>query len=505
MLDIRSDAEAILNSIGGFLLIDNKERIVFMCKSLIEAVGLDSLEQVKGKRLRDVIACNMTYRVLETGKRQIGVSYHVPNGTITSNSYPIYRNGVLIGALEYDVFEDETLLHDFFEKRSAKKMSRPPGDARRDTRRHERYSPDNIKGSGAVIRKLKNDIRLCAKSDSTVLISGETGTGKEMIARAIHAASRRRAFEFIELNCATIPGDLFESELFGYEEGSFTGAKKGGKPGLAELADRGILFLDEINALPIHMQAKLLRFLQEKEIRRLGGGLSKPVDVRVIAATNECPVTLVRQGRFRQDLYYRLNVLEIVAEPLRNRKGDIPELARCFIDSLNAVLEGDPERREVLSIDKDAMERLLDYDWPGNVRELRNVLERAMNRCLGPTLTPAHFDDFPARDPAVLVPGVCERVLVPGACERVLVPACPDRPVGGACERAADTAPSETDAGSASLREIKRDTEIRAIHDLLYVQGLSRKDAAASLGISRQMLHRKIKKYGLDAAREGDR
>ncbi|MDR2296295.1 MAG: sigma 54-interacting transcriptional regulator [Clostridiales Family XIII bacterium] len=479
MLDIKSDAEAILDSIGGFLLIDDKERIVFMCKGLIEAVGLDSLDQVRGKRLRDVIACNMTHRVLETGERQIGVSYRVRGGTITSNGYPIYRNGVLIGALEYDIFEDEEALRDFFEERLAKGISRPPGDARK----RERYSLDNIKGSGAVIRKLKNDIRLCAKSDSPVLISGETGTGKEMIAHAIHAASRRRAFEFIELNCATIPGDLFESELFGYEEGSFTGARKGGKAGLAELADRGALFLDEINALPMHMQAKLLRFLQEKEIRRLGGGLSKSVDVRVIAATNESPAKLVKQGRFRQDLYYRLNVMEIVAEPLRNRKDDIPELARCFIDSLNAVLGGDPERRAVLSIDDEAMALLLGYDWPGNVRELRNVLERAMNRCSGPALTLRHFDDFPARAEAP-------------------VPACPDRPGGGAGEGETDAPDAEAGAGLANLREIKRDTEIRLIRDLLRVQGLSRKDAAASLGISRQMLHRKIKQYGLDAADE---
>jgi transcriptional regulator with PAS, ATPase and Fis domain len=468
MLDIRSDAEAILDSISGFLLIDDKERIVFMCKRLIEAVGLDSIEQVKGKRLRDVIACNMTHRVLETGERQIGVSYRVRGGTITSNGCPIYRNGVLIGALEYDIFENAEVLRDFFEKNGAKGTPKPPIGPRRDARRRERYSLDNIKGSGPVIRKLKNDIRLCAKSDSTVLISGETGTGKEMIAHAIHAASRRRAFEFVELNCATIPGDLFESELFGYEEGSFTGARKGGKAGLAELADRGALFLDEINALPMHMQAKLLRFLQEKEIRRLGGNASKLVDVRVIAATNECPAKLVKQGRFRQDLYYRLNVMEIVAEPLRNRKDDIPELTRSFIAGLNVALDGDPERREVLSIDDEAMRLLLDYDWPGNVRELRNVLERAMNRCSGSTLTLTHFDDFPARDPA------------------------------------SDAASAEAGAGLANLRAIKRETEIRIIRDLLRVQGLSRKDAAASLGISRQMLHRKIKKYGLDAADRQD-
>ncbi|MDR2156176.1 MAG: sigma 54-interacting transcriptional regulator [Clostridiales Family XIII bacterium] len=322
---------------------------------------------------------------------------------------------------------------------------------------------DGIKGSGEVIRRLKDDIRLCAGSDSTVLISGETGTGKEMIAHAIHATSRRRARAFVELNCATIPGNLFESELFGYEEGSFTGARKGGKAGLAELADGGSLFLDEINALPIYMQAKLLRFLQEKKLRRVGGGLTKSVDVRVIAATNEEPEKLVKQGRFRQDLYYRLNVMEIVAEPLRNRKDDIPELARCFMDNLSAASCGNSERRRARAIDGEAMRLLLGYDWPGNVRELQNVLERAMNRCAGPTLTLEHFCDFPTR------------------------------------RRARCPAPDKANAGPSSLREIKRDAELRAIRDLLCAQGLSRKDAAARLGISRQMLHRKIKEYGIGA------
>jgi transcriptional regulator with PAS, ATPase and Fis domain len=467
MLDIRNDAEAILDSIDGFLLVDAKERIVFMSKSLLDVLGLESLAQVKGKRLRNVIPYNETYKALETGKRQIGVTYHVQGCTIVSNGYPIYRNGALIGALEYDVFENAEALRDLFENISSKNA--PPHSAgARAARKRERYSLDNIKGSGEVIRTLKNDIRLCAKSDSTVLISGETGTGKEMIAHAIHLASRRRSFEFVEVNCATIPGDLFESELFGYEEGSFTGARKGGKAGLAELADKGTLFLDEINALSMHMQAKLLRFLQEKELRRVGGGLSKPVDVRVIAAANEVPEDLVRRGLFRQDLYYRLNVMGIVAEPLRNRKGDIPELVRHFIDNLNATLGRNPEYRAIKSIDGAAMQLLCDYDWPGNVRELQNALERAMNRCFGPTLTLEHFRDFPLR------------------------------------RTAENAAPFKATTDLSSLREIKRDAEIRAIRELLHEQGLSRKDAAACLGISRQMLHRKIKEYAIGAKSERD-
>jgi transcriptional regulator with PAS, ATPase and Fis domain len=467
MLDIRNDAEAILDSINGFLLVDAKERIVFMSKSLLDVLGLESLAEVKGKRLRDVIAYNETHRVLKTGRRQIGVTYRVQGCTIISNGYPIYRNGALVGALEYDVFENADALRDLFETVSSEHASRHSVGAC-SARRREKYSLDSIKGSGDVIRKLKNDISLCAKSNSTILISGETGTGKEMIAHAIHAASRRRSFEFVEVNCATIPNDLFESELFGYEEGSFTGARKGGKAGLAELADRGTLFLDEINALSVYMQAKLLRFLQEKELRRVGGGLSRFVDVRVIAATNEAPEDLMKQGLFRQDLYYRLNVMKIVAAPLRDRKDDIPELVCHFIDSLNATLGRNPEYPEVRSVDDAAMKALCDCDWPGNVRELQNALERAMNRCFGPMLTLEHFEDFSVR-------------------------------------RAPENATTaEAKACLPSLREIKRDAEIRAIRALLCAQGLSRKDTAARLGISRQMLHRKIKEYAIDAEDEQD-
>jgi transcriptional regulator with PAS, ATPase and Fis domain len=467
MLDLRNDAETILDSIDGFLLVDDKERIVFMCKSLLDVIGLDSLEQVKGKRLRDVIAYNETHVVLETGRPRTGVTYFVHGGTIVSNGCPIYRDGALIGALEYDVFENADALRDLCASVSSKKAHGHFGGAR-SARKREKYSLDNIKGSGEAIRKLKNDIRLCAGSNSTVLISGETGTGKELIAHSIHLASQRRSFEFVEVNCATIPGDLFESELFGYEEGSFTGARKGGKAGLAELADKGTLFLDEINALPMHMQAKLLRFLQEKELRRVGGGLPMPVDARVIAATNEDPRNLVKKGLFRQDLYYRLNVMEIVAEPLRNRKGDIPELVRHFICNLNSAADRHPEHRPVRSVDDAAMKLLSSYDWPGNVRELQNVLERAMNRCFESVLTLEHFNDFPVR-----------------------------RSEGNA------TSPEEN-ADLSNLREIKRDAEIRAILKLLRVQGLSRKDAAASLGISRQMLHRKIKEYGIGEKDDGE-
>ena len=459
MIDVNKDAEAILDSIDGFLLVDNDEKIVFMCRSLLAIAGMKSLEEAKGKRLRDVIAANNTYRVLETGKRQIGVTYLVKGRTIVSNSYPVYKDGKLIGALEYDVFEDADLLQDFVEQLSSKKGLDHFSTALH-SRKREKYSLDNIKGSSSVIRDLKNEIKMAGRSNSTVLIGGETGTGKEMIARAIHLSGQRSIFEFVEVNCAAIPGELFESELFGYVEGSFTGARKGGKKGLAELADKGTLFLDEVNALPLYMQAKLLRFLQEREIQKVGGGMPLPLDVRVIAASNEDLFDLVSRGAFRQDLFYRLNVVEIIAEPLRKRKSDIPELVNFFMDEFNISLERASEGRPVRSIDSDAVKMLMDYDWPGNVRELSNVVERAMNRCPGNTLVPEHFPDFLKRNAR--------------KDHRTLQ-------FGGALP--------------VTLKEIKKDAEIATIRELINMQGLKLKDVAERLGISRQMLNRKMKAY----------
>ena len=463
MIDLNKDAEAIFESIDGFLLIDAEEKIVFMSNGLLDMIGLRSMEQVRGRRLRDVIDSNLAYRVLETGRRQIGVTYLVHGHTIVSNSYPVYKAGKLIGALEYDVFEDADLLQDFFEQLSSKKELVHFSNVL-NRRKREKYSLDNIKGSSSVIKKLKSEIKMAGRSSSTVLISGETGTGKELVARAIHLAGQRSIFEFVEVNCAAIPGELFESELFGYAEGSFTGARKGGKKGFAELADKGTLFLDEVNALPLTMQTKLLRFLQEREIQKVGGDKPIPLDVRVIAATNEDLEELAGKGAFRSDLFYRLHVVEIVAEPLRKRKSDIPELVNFFIDELNVALERTLESRSVRSIDNDALKALMDYDWPGNVRELRNAVERAMNRCDQPALTLAHFSGFHAKN-------------------------SPRK-----------HSFSEVDGRPpATLKEIKRSAEIRAIESLTREEGLLLKDAAARLGISRQMLHRKIKAYGISA------
>jgi transcriptional regulator of aroF, aroG, tyrA and aromatic amino acid transport len=209
-----------------------------------------------------------------------------------------------------------------------------------------------------------------------VVLYGESGTGKELFARALHFESSRADGPFIPINCSAIPDSLLESELFGYEEGSFTGAVKGGKKGLVELAHGGTLFLDEIGELPLHLQAKLLRMLEERAIRRVGGDRMIPVDIRVIVATNRDLASMIMQGKFRGDLFYRLNVIPIHIPPLRERKSDIPLLTEFFVKKYCDLLG-----RPTLSLTDEAMELLIAHHWPGNVRELQNVLERAVTLC----------------------------------------------------------------------------------------------------------------------------
>jgi two-component system response regulator AtoC len=228
----------------------------------------------------------------------------------------------------------------------------------------------NIIGQGKNMKEIYGIIEKVIKNDATILISGESGTGKELIARAIHFSSSKKDKPFIPINCAGIPENLLESELFGYEKGAFTDATNQ-KLGMMELASEGTLFLDEVSDLRLDMQGKLLRALEEKEIKRVGGTKIIKVDVRIISATNVDLKKAIQEGKFRQDLYYRLNVLPIYLPPLRERKGDIPLLIEHFLKRYNQVF-----RKKIERLTEQALEYLMNYDWPGNIRELKNVIER---------------------------------------------------------------------------------------------------------------------------------
>jgi two-component system nitrogen regulation response regulator GlnG len=250
----------------------------------------------------------------------------------------------------------------------------------------DRYQLEkNIIGNSPAMREIYKTIGKVAPSDMTILIQGESGTGKELIARAIHFNSRRIGKPFIALNCAAIPKELLESELFGFEKGAFTGASER-KLGKFEQANGGTIFLDEIGDMPLDLQAKILRVLQEREVTRTGGNQSLRVDVRIVAATNQELEQLVREKGFREDLYYRLNVVPIQLVPLRERSEDIPLLADFFLKKTSAELEIPPKQ-----IDGEAMQLLMGYSWPGNVRELENTIKRAIILSADPLLTVADF------------------------------------------------------------------------------------------------------------------
>lgn len=238
---------------------------------------------------------------------------------------------------------------------------------------------ENIIGISDAIISIKNKARQVAQSDSTVLITGESGTGKELLAKAIHNASHRNKGPFISFNCGAIPTGILESELFGYEEGAFTGARKGGKPGKFELANNGTIFLDEIGDMPIIQQAKILRVLEEQQVDRLGGSYPRRINVRIITATNKDLEGLVNKGQFREDLYYRLKIIPLHMPPLRERREDIEVYVQYFLKEFNNLL-----KKNVCSLTPAAMRCLTDYSWPGNVRELRNTIEYAVNIALGP-------------------------------------------------------------------------------------------------------------------------
>jgi DNA-binding NtrC family response regulator len=254
---------------------------------------------------------------------------------------------------------------------------------RRQLREHGNFG--SLIGTGPEMRKVYQVIEQAAPTSASVLITGDSGTGKELVAQTIHQLSPRASFPFVAINCAAIPETLLESEIFGHEKGAFTGASDR-RAGCFELADRGTLFLDEIGEMTPTTQVKLLRVLQERKFRRLGGRVEQTVDVRVIAATNIDPVEAVRSGKLREDLFYRLNVFAFRLPPLRERKEDLPLLVQAFINEFNTR-----NQKSIAGVDHQAMRALEQHSWPGNVRELRNVIERATIIAAGPMIEPKHL------------------------------------------------------------------------------------------------------------------
>ena len=368
---------------AGMVVVDEKSRIVFVEEAYAKSRGLDP-EKVKGHYIKDIIPTSRLPVVVESGKPILGDIFFYEGKTVICNRYPLIKDGAVIGAMSYQVFEGVEKLFD-----SIRELQDQLGYYKEKMKKYVgvRYSLVDTIGSSPGAIEIRTAVLKAANSNATVLIQGETGTGKELVAHALHQESQRSSYSFVKLNCAAIPQELIESELFGYEEGAFTGALKGGKKGKFELADKGTLFLDEISQLSMAAQAKLLRVLQEKEVERIGGREPIPVNVRIIVATNDNLEELLKLGTFRADLYYRLNVIPIRVPPLRERKSDIPLLVNSFVEKY-----GEQAGVGLVSIEDDAMDLLMEYDWPGNIRELEHAIERAINLCYFNVLELAHFE-----------------------------------------------------------------------------------------------------------------
>lgn len=377
-MDFEKDAVEILKTIldndcDGTVIVDKNSIITMISKSYCEFVGI-SQENAIGKPVTDVITNTRLHIVLETGQSEIAQLQMIKGSYMIASRIPIFKNGELIGAIGKVLFRNVKELNTLYSK--IKKMGKDLETYKIQLKQLNTasYSFDDIIGLSESISVAISIARKAAQTHSNVLILGESGTGKELFAHAIHLASDRLYAPFVKVNCGAIPSGLLESELFGYEGGAFTGAKKEGKIGKFELADGGTIFLDEIGDMPLHMQVKLLRAIQEKEVEKIGSIGSKKIDVRIIAATNKNLENSMLEGTFREDLYYRLNVMTLNIPALRDRKDDIMLIANHLVKKISKDLN-----KEVVGISKDSQYYIENYPWKGNIRELENILERAIN------------------------------------------------------------------------------------------------------------------------------
>lgn len=375
--------ETILeNTFEGIVVVDDQAKIIMMSQAYTDFLGVRR-EEVIGKDVRDVIENTRMHIVVKTGVPEFDQVQRIKGNDMICMRIPIKKEGNVVFAVGKMMFRDISQLKTLAEK--AAKLQTELEYYKGELKKHQgtKYCIDSIVGKSPGIERLKSIAVKVAQSTSTVLLLGESGTGKEMFAHAIHNASPRHLGPFVRVNCAALPENLFESELFGYQEGAFTGAKKGGKMGKFELADGGTIFLDEIGDMPVNMQVKILRVLQDREIERVGGSSPIKIDVRVIAATNRNLENMVREKLFRDDLFYRLNVVNMEIPPLRERMEEIPLLVEYLLGKLSHRLGCGKK-----SISDDALAILTRHRWPGNIRELENVLERALNVIEGDTITP---------------------------------------------------------------------------------------------------------------------
>ncbi|MCL4442432.1 MAG: sigma 54-interacting transcriptional regulator, partial [Firmicutes bacterium] len=441
--------EAVLeNCCHGIVTVDTSGIITMINKAYESFLNVKA-EDVIGQHVTKIIQNTRLHIVAKTGQAELGEFQKVNNTDAIVSRIPIYQNGKVVAAIGQILFRDlddlKTLANKVYKLHE--EVAYYKGKLKQLL--SAKYNLDDIIGNCESIQSLKTNVCKLAKSNSTVLIVGESGTGKELIAHAIHNKSNRSNGPFVKVNCASIPDSLMESELFGYSDGAFTGAKKGGRQGKFELANGGTIFLDEIGDMQVAMQAKLLRVLQEKEIERIGEGSSQQIDVRVIAATNRNLMELITKGAFREDLFYRINVVTIRVPALRDRKDDIEIIVKYFVRKFNKEFGVCVEE-----VSEEVLKILYKYDWPGNVRELGHILERAYNIMDSNIILPRHLPIY-----------------------------------------FQNTLSEKTYGGPGTLKHRLEETEKQAITEALTETKGNKRKAANILGISRTVLYEKINKF----------
>jgi len=447
---LQRSLEVVLDTAYDGLIVVNKDRIVTMTNQAFANLFHKSPEDMIGKPITEIYQNSKFTDVLETGLPVHGYLHDLNGHEIIASRIPIIQDGKIVGALGKVVFKDLNELY---------ALTKRVDSLRSELFYYKKHmlqknltALELLKGKNPIMNALVHTAQRVAKSGSTVLIRGESGTGKELFAQLLHTESTRWQGPFIKVNCAAVPENLLESELFGYEDGAFTGARKGGQVGKFELADGGTLFLDEIGDMEMSMQVKLLRVIQDWEIERLGSSKPRKVDVRLVAATNRDLEAMIRDKQFREDLYYRLNVVTLSIPPLRERRDDIEALIETFLKKFNLQFT-----QSVTGITLEAKNVLVKYCWPGNIRELENIIERAFNMVDGPEIQLKHLPNY---------------LQILAGCEK-------------------RTFARET------LEHILNEVEKEALIYALDISKGNKVEAAKTLGLSRAGLYKKLKKHHL--------
>lgn len=439
----------IFEHIGeGICVTDSNGIITHFNQAYGHFLSIDPQKQI-GKHITEVVENTRMHIVARTGKAEINDRQSIKGQNMIVQRFPIKKDGKVVAVLGQVIFRDEKEVGKLARKLSELESKVRIYQKELDSLRMAKYSIDSIVGASRPIKQAKNEALKAAATNLPVFISGESGTGKELFAQSIHNASPRKHKPIIRLNCAAIPSELLEAELFGYEKGAFTGAKTGGKKGKFELAHKGSLFLDEIGDMPLEMQPKLLRALEEKEFERVGGTRMLHSDFRLIAASNQDLEAKVKERTFRADLYYRLNVIPVQIPPLRERGDDILLIAKHF---LRKIVEDTNQQELTLSANAETL--LLNHHWPGNVRELNNVIERTAATCEDERISPADLPFY-----------LLQNKITPGKSDQSL------------------------------LKDVVTKAEKAAIQDALKMTDYNKVHAADLLGIHRTLLYKKIKKY----------